>query len=214
MTDATIERPLSAPTGASPDKREAILAAALRLIARLGLHAAPMSAVAREAGVAAGTLYLYFPSKEAMINALYLEVLAHRHRSMAADAEGARNNGAIGRAGLWAFWHGLARWHLDHAEGSSFLLQCKASAILTDETREAERRMDAEGLANFEQAVAGGRLRDLPLQVFWALVAGPIFLLSQMRDAGEMEVTDDVLRSTFDGVCRSVLPAQDAAART
>jgi TetR/AcrR family transcriptional regulator, repressor of fatR-cypB operon len=209
MTDATIERPVSAPSGASPDKREAILSAALRLIARLGLHAAPMSAVAREAGVAAGTLYLYFPSKEAMINALYLEVLAHRHRSMAADAEGARNDGAIGRAGLWAFWHGLAQWHLDHADGSSFLLQCKASTILTDETREVERRMDAEGLANFEQAVAGGRLRDLPLQVFWALVAGPIFLLSQMRDAGEMEVTDDVLRSTFDGVCRSVLPAHD-----
>ena len=209
MTDATIERPVAASAGASPDKREAILAAALRLIARLGLHAAPMSAVAREAGVAAGTLYLYFPSKEAMINALYLEVLAHRHRSMAADAEGARGDGAIGRAGLWAFWHGLARWHLDHPDGSSFLLQCKASTILTEDTREAERRMDAEGLANFEQAVAGGRLRDLPLQVFWALVAGPIFLLSQMRDAGEMEVTDDVLRSTFDGVCRSVLPAHD-----
>ena len=209
MTDATIERPPSSPIGASPDKREAILAAALHLIAKLGLHAAPMSAVAREAGVAAGTLYLYFPSKEAMINALYLEVLEDRDRSMAADAEGARRDGAIGRAGLWAFWHGLARWHLDHPEESSFLLQCKASAILTEETRDAERRMNADGLANFEQAVAGGRLRDLPLQVFWALVAGPIFLLAQMRDAGEMQITDDVLRVTFDGVCRSVLPERD-----
>ena len=210
MTNATIERPIPAGNGAGHDKREAILAAALRLIARLGLHAAPMSAVAREAGVAAGTLYLYFPSKEAMINALYLEVLADRHRSMASDADGARSDGAVGRAGLWAFWHGLARWHLDHADGSSFLLQCKASAILTDDTRDAERRMNAEGLANFDQAVAVGRLRDLPLQVFWALVAGPIFLLSQMRDAGEMEITDDVLRVTFDGVCRSVLPERDA----
>src|SRR5215213_8038804 len=82
MTDATIERPSSTSTGASPDKREAILTAALRLIARLGLHAAPMSAVAREAGVAAGTLYLYFPSKEAMINALYLDLLEDRARSM------------------------------------------------------------------------------------------------------------------------------------
>src|SRR3954469_10061353 len=107
MTDATIDRPAPVPTGASPDKREAILAGALRLIARLGLHAAPMSAVAREAGVAAGTLYLYFPSKEAMINALYLEVLADRDRSMAADAEDAKKDGAVGRSGLWTFWHGL-----------------------------------------------------------------------------------------------------------
>ena len=211
MTDATIDRRALPMNGASPDKREAILAGALRVIARLGLHAAPMSIVAREAGVAAGTLYLYFPSKEAMINALYLEVLADRDRSMAADAEGARKNGAIGRAGLWAFWHGLARWHLEHPDASSFLLQCQASTIPTDETREAERRMSAEGLKNFDAAVAGGRLRDIPLQVFWALVAGPIFTLAQMRDAGEMEITDEVLRATFDGVCRSVLPERDVA---
>ena len=195
----------------SADKRQAILASAARLIARSGLHATPMSAIAREAGVAAGTLYLYFPSKEAMINALYLEVLADRDRSMAADADGARKDGAIGRAGLWTFWHGLARWHLDHPDASSFFLQCRASAILTDDTREAERRMNAEGLKNFEAAVAGGRLRDIPLQVFWALVAGPIFTLAQMRDAGEMEITDEVLRATFDGVCRSVLPERDVA---
>ncbi len=211
MTDATIEKAAPAPTGASPDKREAILAGALRIIARLGLHAAPMSAVAREAGVAAGTLYLYFPSKEAMINSLYLEVLSDRDRSMAADAEGARRNGATGRAGLWAFWHGLARWHLDHPEASSFLLQCRTSTILTDATRDAERRMNAEGLENFEAAVAGGRLRDIPLQVFWALVAGPSFTLAQMRDAGEMEITEEVLRATFDGVCRSVLPERELA---
>ena len=210
MTDAAVAVPLPpVRAGAAADKREAILAAAVRLIARLGLHATPMSAVAKQAGVAAGTLYLYFPSKEAMINALYLEVLEDRDRRMAADAEGARRDGAVGRAGLWAFWHGLARWHLDHPDASSFLLQCKSSAILTDDTRETERRMNAEGLANFEHAVAAGRLRDLPIQVFWALVAGPIFLLAQMRDGGEIEITDDVLRVTFDGVCRSVLPAPD-----
>jgi AcrR family transcriptional regulator len=210
MTDATIDRTVAGTAGASADKREAILAAALRLIARLGLHAAPMSAVAREAGVAAGTLYLYFPSKEAMINALYLEVLEGRHGSMAADSGATRDESASVRDGLWAFWQGLARWHLDHPDGSSFLLQCQASAILTDETREAERRMNAAGLAHFDRAVAGGQLRDVPLQVFWALVAGPIFLLVQMRDAGEMEITSEVLRVTFDGVCRSVLPEHDA----
>ena len=41
------------------------------------------------------------------------------------------------------------------------------------------------------------------------LFAGPIFVLAQTRDAGELEITDDVLRATFDGVCRSVLPTPD-----
>ena len=84
MTDAAVAIP--APTRAGADKRETILAAALRLIARLGLHNTPMSAVAREAGVAAGTLYLYFPSKEAMINALYLDVLRNVFETVGARA--------------------------------------------------------------------------------------------------------------------------------
>jgi AcrR family transcriptional regulator len=199
----------AAPTGlrTGADKRDAILGAALRLIARLGLHNTPMSAVAREAGVAAGTLYLYFPSKEAMINALYLAVLEDRDRSMVADYDGPAPAPATGAGALWPFWSGLARWYLEHPEASSIVQQCQASAILTEETRAVERRMNAEGLVHFEQAVRAGVLRDLPLKVFWALVAGPIFSLAHMRDAGEVEVTDDVLRATFDGVCRSVLPA-------
>jgi len=56
------------------DKREAILQVMLRLITEQGIHATPMAQVAREAGVAAGTIYHYFSSKEQLVNELYLEV--------------------------------------------------------------------------------------------------------------------------------------------
>ena len=215
MTDAAVavSLPLPLPARAGAEKREAILAAALRLIARLGLHATPMSAVAREAGVAAGTLYLYFPSKEAMINALYLELLEDRDRSMRAETgEPAADAMRSPREGLWSFWYGLARWHLDRPEASNFSHQCKASGILTDETRAIERRQYLEGLASFEAAVSAGHLREMSLHVFWALAVGPITQLSQMCAAGEIEITDELLRATFDGVCRSVLP--ESAPRT
>jgi AcrR family transcriptional regulator len=211
MTDAALATHLTLSPRAGPDKREAILAAALRLIARLGLHAAPMSAVAREAGVAAGTLYLYFPSKEAMINALYLELLEDRDRSMRGEPTPASSAAPTGREGLWSFWHGLARWHLDRPEASNFMQQCKSSAILTEETQEIEQRKHAEGLVSFQEAVAAGHLREMSIHVFWALAVGPIFQLTQMCVAGELEVTEDVLRATFDGVCRSVLPERDLA---
>jgi AcrR family transcriptional regulator len=201
---ATSRRRAHAATAPRPDKRQAILDATVRLVARSGLHDTPMSALAREAGVAAGTLYLYFPGKEAMLNALYLELLAERDRALAVDAIAA--TGGDAREGFWTFWHRLARWHLEHREKSSVIQQCQTSAILTDETREAEMRLNADGLAQFEQAIARGSLRPLSRYVFWALMAGPIFLLAQMRDAGELEITDEVLRATFDGVCRAVLP--------
>jgi len=53
-------------------KRERILAAALRLFAHEPYQAVTMDRVADAAGVAKGTLYLYFPSKDA----LYLGVLS------------------------------------------------------------------------------------------------------------------------------------------
>jgi hypothetical protein len=58
----------------------------------------------------------------------------------------------------------------------------------------------------FEGAIAAGGLRDLPMTVFHALFVGPIVDLTRQRDAGEIEVTDDLLRATFAGVCRAVLP--------
>ena len=189
------------------DKRDAILAAALRLIARFGLHNTPMSAVAREAGVAVGTVYLYFPSKEAMINALYLHVLEDRNRSLFQDVGQRTESAADPRAALWEAWHALARWHLEHEEGSNLIAQCRASGILSEETRAAEQRTDARGLVLYEQAIEQGHLRRMSRYVFWALLAGPVYALVQMRDAGETEITDEILRATFEGVWRSLLPA-------
>jgi AcrR family transcriptional regulator len=204
----------SAPARPVADKRAAILSAALRLIARSGLHDTPIAAVAQEAGVGAGTVYRYFPSKEAMINALYLELLDEQDRAVSADvglpAERSADAAPDTRSAMWRAWSGLARWHLDRPEASSVLHQCRASGILSAETREHEQRTKAAGLVQFREAIAHGHLRDLHLHVFWALFTGPITALAEARSAGELDVTDAVLRATFDGVCRSVLPT-DAA---
>jgi TetR/AcrR family transcriptional regulator, fatty acid metabolism regulator protein len=53
------------------DKRERILGAAERIFARHGFFAAKVSDVAKEAGVADGTIYLYFKSKDDLLIALF-----------------------------------------------------------------------------------------------------------------------------------------------
>ena len=52
-------------------KREAILAAMLDVVVEQGFHDAPMSLIAERAGASAGLIYHHFPSKEAIIQALY-----------------------------------------------------------------------------------------------------------------------------------------------
>lgn len=53
-----------------PQKRQAILQAARKTFAGNGYSAAKISDIATEAGVASGTVYLYFDSKEAIATAL------------------------------------------------------------------------------------------------------------------------------------------------
>src|SRR6202047_2198132 len=56
------------------DKRNAILDAATRVFAARGLTAAPTSEISKQAGIAEGTLFTYFETKEDLINALYREI--------------------------------------------------------------------------------------------------------------------------------------------
>jgi len=58
-------------TSVGGDKRERILAAAERIFARHGFFAARVSEIAKEAGVADGTIYLYFKSKDDLLISLF-----------------------------------------------------------------------------------------------------------------------------------------------
>jgi AcrR family transcriptional regulator len=61
---------------------------AMRLIARRGYEATTLRDIAREAGVSVGLLYRYFPSKQAVIIALYDELSADFAREAAAMQPG------------------------------------------------------------------------------------------------------------------------------
>src|ERR1700752_1410405 len=56
---------------AGGDKREAILRAAIRLFANSGYFNSKVADIAREAGVADGTVYLYFKSKEEILHSIF-----------------------------------------------------------------------------------------------------------------------------------------------
>lgn len=55
------------------DKYEAIIDAAVKVIARHGYHNAQVAKIAREAQVADGTIYLYFENKDDVLTSLFRE---------------------------------------------------------------------------------------------------------------------------------------------
>ncbi len=70
-----------------PPKRERILAAALKLFAHEPYQAVTMDRVAGAAGVAKGTLYLYFLSKDALYLGILSDGLDHAYRTYQSSAD-------------------------------------------------------------------------------------------------------------------------------
>jgi TetR/AcrR family transcriptional regulator, fatty acid metabolism regulator protein len=70
---ATVQRRSTSARPQPPvgDKRDAILKAATRIFARRGFFQSQVADVARDAGVAAGTVYLYFRSKDDLLVSLF-----------------------------------------------------------------------------------------------------------------------------------------------
>jgi TetR/AcrR family fatty acid metabolism transcriptional regulator len=74
------------------DKRDRILEAAVRVFARKGYFAARIADIASQAGVADGTIYLYFRNKEDILVSLFDEIMAEhieKGRAEIATVEGA-----------------------------------------------------------------------------------------------------------------------------
>lgn len=76
------------PARGPDEKRERILISALRVFGRQGFHQATIEEVAREAGIGKGTIYLYVPSKEALLQAAVEHVAGQHFRQAAAIAGG------------------------------------------------------------------------------------------------------------------------------
>jgi len=74
-----------------PEKPQQIIDAAIRVFARTGYYNSRVSDIAREAGIASGTIYLYFKTKEEILVTLFREKMAgfvaHQRREMAGESD-------------------------------------------------------------------------------------------------------------------------------
>ncbi len=151
----------------SEDKRNAVLAAATTVFAERGLSA-PTSAVSAAAGVAEGTLFTYFATKDDLINAAYCDVKLHLADAM---MSGFPRRAPIPDR-LRHVWDQYVAWGLANPQRHGFLRQAQAWTGLTDASRAAGLAPFAEVQQMADEAVRRRVFRDLPPGLVQAAVDG------------------------------------------
>lgn len=113
-------------------KRQKILETTLDLIAKHGVQATSMSFIVKESGVATGTIYHHFKSKEDIINELYLE----KKSFFTLIGEDILNSEQSVEKQFKNLWKALYGYYMVHPNVFSFYLQMNNSIYITDETKE------------------------------------------------------------------------------
>ncbi|WP_431278000.1 TetR/AcrR family transcriptional regulator [Leifsonia poae] len=142
----------------SDERRTAILAAATRVIATRGLGAAT-AAIAKEAGVSNGSLFLYFDSKSTLVNELYIDLKAGMGAAVTA---GLPTDAAI-RDQVHYLWTRWMTWATSFPEKRRALAQLDVADNITAETHEKVSLGFRDLAALLERARSGGPMDDQPL---------------------------------------------------
>jgi AcrR family transcriptional regulator len=146
----------------SEDKRSAILDAATRLFAERGLAAAPTSEISKRAGVAEGTLFTYFETKDDLINSLYREIKLELADAMMSDFFRKKNV----RTRLRHVWDRYVNWGIVNPKQRKVLAQLTVSEVLTKESRDAGSAPFVEFQIMIRDAIEQRIFRnDLPVEL-------------------------------------------------
>jgi AcrR family transcriptional regulator len=152
------------PRPRSDKKRSAILEAATRVIVSQGLSA-PTMVIAKEAGVANGSLFTYFETKTDLFNQLYLELkmeMASGAINLPVEAEVREQFSQ-----LWKKW---MNWAISNPEKRRAIAQLSVSDEITPENRAAGHKMMAPVADLLERARAHGPMRKVSMGFLVALM--------------------------------------------
>ena len=130
-------QPALAGRKAGGDKREAIMTAALELFVERGFFGTAVPEIADRAGVGAGTIYRYFESKEALVNAIYREqklLFGHVAFDQFPPAAPIREQFRL-------LWTRMASFAIEHPRSFVFLELHHHARYLDAESRAVEHRM-------------------------------------------------------------------------
>jgi len=117
----------------SEEKRQAILDAAIEVIAEFGLGAAPTSAISKLAGVSEGTLFNYFPSKNELINSLYRSI----KQEVALFLLDKFDRKIAIKLALFHIWDRYVTWGIAYPKKVKVLGQLRQSELLTEDSQRA-----------------------------------------------------------------------------
>lgn len=182
------------------DKKSIVLESTLELISEQGIYSTSMSQISKHAKIAVGTIYLYFPNKEDLINSLYFNI-----KTDLADyvfKNYSEDNSIEER--FFILFKNIINYFIMHPKEFSFVEQYVNSSMIPSHIK--EEVVDVFKKANnlFKEAYEKKVIKDLPIEMLIALIDGAIFSIVRLYLKGNIKVDEGLINSGINAIWDSI----------
>ncbi len=174
----------------SNEKRERFLQAALKLFAANGLQNTSTAEIAKAAGTAAGTLFLYFPTKQDLINELVLWI---------SQAEADTINGLLTpslsvRDAFFVIWDGSIRWLLENPDAYKYSQQIRDSGLISAEVSRKSGEFFSFYYTAIQKGLQEGLIKPYPIDLIGGfLYQGIVAVMNHLQNQPEpIKLTESI----------------------
>lgn len=182
-------------------KRAALIESSVQMVADCGFHGASMSLIASVAGVAAGTAYVHFESKDHMMLETYREL---ERRCLVAVMRGYPSQGSI-RQRFFHLANGLIRHFILFPEEFLFADQFLSSPYRKSVSPHYLPDTELSGILQFFREGAEKQLfKEMPPAMLLALACGPLIQVVRANAAGFLYLDDDRISRTVEACWETV----------
>jgi len=151
---------------AEDSKEKKILEGALKLFVEKGIDNTSTSLISKEAGVATGTLYLYFENKEDLVNKVYILIFKEIVDLIGLDS----SKSYLSFDYLEKSWLGRVEWGINNVYKYKFILQFRSSPYFTGNIKELFIEQEKNLIRLIKGSIKNKKFKDLPPDYILGLI--------------------------------------------
>jgi len=182
-------------------KRAALIEAAIQVVANHGFHGASICMISGDSGVAAGTIYNYFESKDHLMLETYREL---ERRCLAALMKNYPSQGST-RQCFSHLAHGLIRHFMLFPDEFLFADQFLSSPYRKALSPHFLPDTELSGILQFfREGTEKHVFKEMPPAMLLALACGPLIQVVRANAAGFLYLDDDRIARTIEACWEAV----------
>jgi AcrR family transcriptional regulator len=184
------------------EKELQILNASLNLFVERGFHGTSTAEIAKSAGVATGTLFHYFKSKEELINRLYL----YTKESMLNEISGNYHDEKTLKENLKELWFKFVRFSINNPHKFQFILIFHSSPYISSLTKEQLETQTENMLRVYKMGIQKQEIKEISFELamdfFWGNIVSTVSYFDKHPENVNEKNMDLAFELFWDGISR------------